>query len=83
MKCSIEVDYLYDCNLAIADIDGHSPGFRELINGIPVDAKLYIRRIPLSNVPLGDEKECAKFLHKLYQEKVRFLCLNNRTLEYQ
>lgn len=30
------------------------------------------RRIPLELIP-EDEKECAEWLHKLYQEKVRVL----------
>lgn len=31
------------------------------------------RRIPLEDVP-EDEQECSTWLHKLYQEKVGFLC---------
>lgn len=34
------------------------------------------RRIPLEEVP-EDEQECSNWLHKLYQEKVGFFCLDS------
>lgn len=32
---------------------------------------MYIRRIPIKDVPKNDEKKCAEFLRQLYKEKVR------------
>ena len=37
--------------------------------GEPLNVQIFIRRIPFSEVPT-DEVESAKFLHKLYKEKV-------------
>lgn len=67
-----KVKHLYDCNLAIKDIDGHSPRFSDMVNGEKIEAELYIRRMPLSDCSPQDEKACAEFVHKLYREKVRF-----------
>lgn len=67
------VEYIYDCNLAMKDVNGHSPRFTDLVNGEKIDAELYIRRIPLANASPRDEKLCTQFLHKLYKEKVERL----------
>ena len=57
-------------NLGIKDVNGHAPGIGDIVNGIKMDAQCYIRRIPLKDVPIDDEKKCGEFLQKLYQEKV-------------
>lgn len=49
---------------------GYKPSLLDIFKIEPVDAKLYIRRIPMSNIPVSYERECANFLNKLYQEKV-------------
>lgn len=64
-----KVDYLYDFNLAVKQIDGRIPSLMDIKNGVPVEAQIYFRRIPLSQVPVDDEKKCSEFLHKLYKEK--------------
>lgn len=51
---------------------GYKPSFLDIFKIHEVDAKLYIRRIPMSKIPVSDERECANFLNKLYQEKVFF-----------
>ena len=42
---------------------------KDIRKGEPLNAQIFIRRIPFSEVPT-DEVESAKFLHKLYKEKV-------------
>ena len=37
-------------------------------NGVPFKGQFFIRRIPMSEVPL-DDKGSAEFVHKLYREK--------------
>ena len=70
-----KVDYLYDINLAVKDRNGRVPNLMDIKNGIPVVGQMYIRRIPMSQVPVDDEKKCAEFLFKLYKEKVNiFFC---------
>jgi len=44
-----------------------------MLNGKSLDGQLFIRRIPMEEVPEKDE-EAAEWLQKLYQQKV--LCLN-------
>lgn len=41
-------------------------------DGKPLKAKMFVRRIPVDQIPIEDEKKCADFVHKLYQEKVRY-----------
>ena len=53
------------------DVNGHSPRFSDIVDGEPIDAELYIRRIPLSDASPQDEKLCSQFLHRLYKEKVK------------
>lgn len=64
-----KVDYLYDISFAAKDIDGRLPSLADVQRGVPVKAQIYFRRIPMSQVPVNDEKQCAGFLNKLYQEK--------------
>ena len=42
---------------------------KDIRKGEPLNAQIFIRRIPFSEVPT-DEVESAKFLHKLFKEKV-------------
>jgi hypothetical protein len=53
------------------DINGHKPRFPDLIYGRPIEAEIYIRRIPLAAACVQDEKKCGDFLQKLYKEKVQ------------
>ena len=64
------VDYLYDMNIAIKDLDGKQPTIVDVQNGKQVKCMILFRRIPMSNVPKNNEKQAAEFLNKLYQEKV-------------
>ena len=64
-----KVDYIYDINLGINDVNGKKPCLAQIKDGIPVFGQAYIRRIPLTDVPIHDEKLCSEFLQKLYREK--------------
>ena len=64
------IEWLYDITLAIPKVNGtQKPSLKLIKDGVPIDFQIYIRRIPLSSVPL-DEKTSAEWLQKLYQEKV-------------
>jgi len=65
-----KVDYIYDLTLAVDNINGAKPTLKHIIDGVPVKFQLVLRRIPVSEIPVENEKECAQFVQKLYQEKV-------------
>ena len=65
-----QVDILYDITIAIADVNGEKPTLKHIKDGVPVKAQIYFRRIPMSSLPLDDEKKCADYLQNLYREKV-------------
>ncbi|KAG7282928.1 hypothetical protein CRUP_018428 [Coryphaenoides rupestris] len=48
--------------------DKQTPTLLGIVNGKKYKADLKIRRFPVEEIP-EDEKECANWLHKLYQEK--------------
>ncbi|XP_036981949.2 1-acyl-sn-glycerol-3-phosphate acyltransferase delta isoform X2 [Artibeus jamaicensis] len=51
--------------------NNENPTLLGVLNGKKYHADLYVRRIPLEDVP-EDEEECAAWLHRLYQEKDAF-----------
>ncbi|KAM5324317.1 1-acyl-sn-glycerol-3-phosphate acyltransferase delta isoform 3-T6 [Glossophaga mutica] len=51
--------------------NNENPTLLGVLNGKKYHADLYVRRIPLEDVP-EDEDECAAWLHRLYQEKDAF-----------
>ena len=64
------VDYLYDITLGVKDVDGKKPCLSQVKNGIALKGQYFIRRIPMANIPISDEKKNAEFLQQLYREKV-------------
>jgi lysophosphatidic acid acyltransferase/lysophosphatidylinositol acyltransferase len=62
------VHAIYDLNVGIADNGPHKPTFNSIRFGRQHKAEMYIRRIPMDQVPV-DEKECAKFVYNFYKEK--------------
>ncbi|XP_062912489.1 1-acyl-sn-glycerol-3-phosphate acyltransferase delta-like [Mobula hypostoma] len=60
------VPAVYDATLNFRN--GENPTLLGTLHGKKYHADLYVRRIPLEEIP-EDEKECANWLHKLYQEK--------------
>uniref|UniRef100_A0ABM5FZ25 1-acyl-sn-glycerol-3-phosphate acyltransferase delta n=1 Tax=Pogona vitticeps TaxID=103695 RepID=A0ABM5FZ25_9SAUR len=63
------VSAVYDSTLNFRN--NENPTLLGVLNGKKYHADLYVRRIPLEEVP-EDEQECSKWLHKLYQEKDSF-----------
>ena len=64
------VDALYDMTIGVKMVDGQMPSMKHVKNGVKLDAKIYVRRIPLSDIPTEKEKS-IDYLYKLYKEKVR------------
>ncbi|KAM6916530.1 1-acyl-sn-glycerol-3-phosphate acyltransferase delta [Xenentodon cancila] len=60
---------VYDSTLNFRN--NETPTLLGILNGKKYHADLYVRRIPLDSIP-EDERECAAWLHKLYQEKDSF-----------
>ncbi|XP_078503059.1 1-acyl-sn-glycerol-3-phosphate acyltransferase delta isoform X2 [Lissotriton helveticus] len=60
---------VYDSTLNFRN--NENPTLLGILNGKKYHADLYVRRIPLEEVP-EDEQECGIWLHKLYQEKDAF-----------
>uniref|UniRef100_A0A4W3HG95 1-acyl-sn-glycerol-3-phosphate acyltransferase delta n=1 Tax=Callorhinchus milii TaxID=7868 RepID=A0A4W3HG95_CALMI len=60
------VSAVYDATLNFRNHE--NPTLLGVLNGKKYHADLYVRRIPLEDIP-EDEVECAAWLHKLYQEK--------------
>ncbi|XP_038862188.1 1-acyl-sn-glycerol-3-phosphate acyltransferase gamma-like [Salvelinus namaycush] len=60
------VSAVYDVTLNFKD--HQVPTLLGIINGKKYMADMKIRRFPVDEIP-EDEKECANWLHKLYQEK--------------
>jgi lysophosphatidic acid acyltransferase/lysophosphatidylinositol acyltransferase len=65
-------------NVAIQNIDDKKPDFNTIRFGIPCRGEIFVRRIPMSDVP-KDDAECSKFLHKLYKEKDDIFDVFHRT----
>ncbi|KAG8444475.1 hypothetical protein GDO86_009592 [Hymenochirus boettgeri] len=63
------VSAVYDSTLNFRN--NENPTLLGVLNGKKYHADLYVRRIPLEDIP-EDEQECANWLHKLYQEKDSF-----------
>uniref|UniRef100_G1KBG9 1-acyl-sn-glycerol-3-phosphate acyltransferase delta n=1 Tax=Anolis carolinensis TaxID=28377 RepID=G1KBG9_ANOCA len=63
------VSAVYDSTLNFRN--NENPTLLGVLNGKKYHADLYVRRIPLGEVP-EDEQECSNWLHKLYQEKDSF-----------
>nr|CAD7597029.1 unnamed protein product [Timema genevievae] len=61
---------VYDIQIAFKKSD-KEPTVMRMLLGLPVEAHLYVERIPLEQIPEAEEA-CAQWLHELYQKKVRF-----------
>ncbi|EPQ13355.1 1-acyl-sn-glycerol-3-phosphate acyltransferase delta [Myotis brandtii] len=63
------VSAVYDCTLNFRN--NENPTLLGVLNGRKYHADMYVRRIPLEQVP-EDEDQCSAWLHRLYQEKDAF-----------
>lgn len=64
-----KVNAIYDVQMAFKSDAKYKPTMRNLLLGKPIEAHMYINRIPMDQVP-EDEEACAKWLHQLYVHKV-------------
>lgn len=64
-----KVGAIYDIQLAFKPTEIVKPTMTNLLLGEKVEAHMYINRIPLKDVPEGDEAAAA-WLHEVYQKKV-------------
>lgn len=60
---------IYDIQIAFKLSDPVKPTLMNLLLGKRLDGHMYAKRIPIEEVPEGDEA-AAEWLHKLYQQKV-------------
>ncbi|KAK9879772.1 hypothetical protein WA026_006837 [Henosepilachna vigintioctopunctata] len=60
-----KVSAIYDCLTVFKEEDPNKPSMINLLNGKPVNAHLYIRRIPLEEVPESEEGQ-DKFIKDLF-----------------
>ncbi|XP_015513611.1 1-acyl-sn-glycerol-3-phosphate acyltransferase gamma isoform X1 [Neodiprion pinetum] len=65
-----KVGAIYDIQLAFKPTEVVKPTMTNLLLGEKVEAHMYINRIPLAEVPEGDEAAAA-WLHQIYQKKDR------------
>lgn len=63
---------IYDINLAFKKDANVSPTISSLLNGQAVEGFMFVRRIPLEQVP-EDEEKAAEWLHNLFREKDRII----------
>lgn len=59
---------IYDISVAFKKDDPIAPTMSNLLNGNPVQAHMFVRRISLDNVP-EDETKAAQWLQELFREK--------------
>ncbi|XP_051154697.1 1-acyl-sn-glycerol-3-phosphate acyltransferase gamma-like [Leptopilina boulardi] len=76
-----KVDAIYDVQLAFKSNEPNKPTMRSLLLGKKVQPYMYVRRIPLSEVPEGDEA-AAEWLQQLYQRKDRLSESFNETGDF-
>ncbi|TMW49230.1 hypothetical protein DOY81_005685 [Sarcophaga bullata] len=63
---------IYDINLVFKKEAVNPPTISTLLNGKPVEGYMFVRRIPMENVPT-DETKAAEWLQNLFREKDRII----------
>ncbi|UYV60302.1 AGPAT3 [Cordylochernes scorpioides] len=80
--------YLKDKMAAVYDLqlcfppEGPAPTFLNVLLGKPLVGDLYVRRIPMSEVPTDSEEASTKWLMELYQHKDKLMEEYQRTREF-
>lgn len=72
------ISAIYDLTIGIADNNGIKPDLNAIRNGIPFKGELFVRRIPMSEVP-EDDKGSAEFIHNLYRQKDEIFDVYDKT----
>ncbi|RZC38565.1 1-acyl-sn-glycerol-3-phosphate acyltransferase delta, partial [Asbolus verrucosus] len=65
-----KIPALYDIEICFKEDDPHKPTIRDLLLGNPVVAHMYMRRIPLEDLP-QNEHEQEVFLREMFERKDR------------
>lgn len=60
---------IYDIQMAFRPSDPVKPTMKNILFGKRLEGHMYVKRIPIEEIPEGDEA-AAEWLHKLYQQKV-------------
>ncbi|KAF2354040.1 Phospholipid/glycerol acyltransferase [Trinorchestia longiramus] len=60
---------IYDVTVAFNTKEGADPTMLNILQGRRVVGEMYIRRLPLDDVPVDDDKTTSKYLHQLYETK--------------
>ena len=61
---------IYDFTTAFLE-DAAAPTLKNIIKGRKTKAQIFMRRIPIENVPMETEAATDEWLHQLFREKVR------------
>ena len=69
-----KVPAIYDILLAFRESDPEEPTITSLLFGRPVTAHMYMKRIPMEDVP-GTEAEQEVFLREMFINKVFASCV--------
>ncbi|KAA0190417.1 hypothetical protein HAZT_HAZT008713 [Hyalella azteca] len=64
---------IYDVTVGFNTKEGAEPTVLNMLQGRRVVGEMYIRRLPLRDVPVGDDQKTSQYLHNLYQTKDRLL----------
>jgi len=60
---------IYDIQLRFDDNAIHLPSLTSIVRAKPLSGDLYLRRIPITDVPTDTEEDINTFLYDLYQKK--------------
>ncbi|XP_045608732.1 1-acyl-sn-glycerol-3-phosphate acyltransferase delta isoform X2 [Procambarus clarkii] len=63
---------IYDVTVGFNTKEGEEPSLHNMLRGRKVMSEVYVRRIPLDEVP-DDEESASKYLHDLYRTKDQLL----------
>ncbi|KAG7168072.1 1-acyl-sn-glycerol-3-phosphate acyltransferase delta-like [Homarus americanus] len=63
---------IYDVTVGFNTKEGEEPSLQNMLRGRKVMSEIYIRRLPLDEVP-DDDEGASKYLHELYRSKDQLL----------
>lgn len=66
-----KVPAIYDIEIAFKENDPIKPTITNLLYGKPVTAHMYMKRIPMEDVP-STEAEQDEYLREMFQNKVKY-----------
>lgn len=63
---------LYDLEVEFPKDSPSDASLTSVLNGIPSYGDIYIRKLPISEIPTDDEKQTADYLYNVFVHKVGF-----------